>query len=54
MGFGRLKESVEIALKEAVQSEEFKESVKTVVTTTLNESSELIEKIVETKIDNKE
>lgn len=49
MGFANLKKSVESAIKEAVTSDEFKASIKNVVTTTIDESSELIEKIVTEK-----
>ena len=52
MGFGNIKKSVEQAMFEAVQSREFKNSISKIVSTSINEAAEVIENIVDKKIDN--
>lgn len=47
----RIKKSLEVAIKDVIESDEFKNSVKNVVTTSIDESAEAIEKIVTTKKD---
>lgn len=47
MGF--VKNSLKQAVTETIQSKEFKESVKNIVVTSIDESSEVIEKIVTDK-----
>ncbi len=44
-----IKTSISEAIKETLDSKEFKESVKNVVTTAIDESAEVIEKIVSDK-----
>ena len=51
MGFGHIKKSVEVAIDEALRSREFKNSVNKVVSTSINEAAEIIEKIVDKKVD---
>lgn len=54
MTFGNIKKSIGQAVSETLQSDEFKDSMKNVVKTTLDEVAEVVEKVVDSDDETKE